>query len=120
METIQALKKQIRVWSKIKKDTRVGTQQRRDINIKIRILKDKIQNIQGIMTPEKLTLIHEIYRLEPYLKTLQRFDLRNYTIGQLTGHKGKLKTKKQQERLDGKYTVKQILQHLKNKEKSND
>lgn len=83
-------KKLIRQLRKLKKQTQVGTEQRRDINRKIRALKEQAGE-QNLVTKDN-PIIEEIYKLKPEYKT-QGFDLRNYTEEQLKKHLEYIKRK---------------------------
>jgi len=86
MENIREIKKRIRALRKVKKDMRIGTQQRRDINTEIRKLKDRLEETQGNSSPEKDMLIKEIYILRPEWKVLRNFNLNNFSIEELKKH----------------------------------
>lgn len=86
MQDIRQLKSKIRAWRKIKRNTRVGTQQRRDINNKLRELQEKLDGLTGEKTPEKEKLVKEILKVRPYLEKLRGFDFYRYTVEQLQKH----------------------------------
>lgn len=78
------IKRQIRYLRKLKKETKVKTPLRRELNKKIRALKKQIPYLYNI-PPEKAKLIQEIYRIRPELRNI-RFDLRKFSIEQLKHH----------------------------------
>jgi len=87
--TIKEIKKSIRQLNKLKKNTQVGTEARRDINRHIRKLKNKLDNIIHCDNPEKLELIQKINTIRPYFT-----DLRKFTVKQLQYHYNKIKEEK--------------------------
>lgn len=79
------IKRRIRVLRKLKKDTRVKSEGRRELNRKIRELKKELN--KGIdINPEKTIIIEKIYKIRPYLKTLRDFNLYKHTIKELQFH----------------------------------
>jgi predicted nuclease with TOPRIM domain len=73
------IKKQIREYNKCKRQMRKGTQERRDINKKIRELKAKDKKET---TPEKEELIKLICKREPWWE-MHKGDLYKFTVEQL-------------------------------------
>lgn len=82
-------KRKIRKLKKIKKDTRIGTEARRNINKHIRILQGKIDEVYNCDNPEKLELINKINAIYPHIN-----DLRKFTVEQLQFHYNKINKRK--------------------------
>ena len=82
---------QIRQLKKIKKNTPIKTQARRDINKQIRELKEQKKVICNI-TPEKEKLIEEIIKLQPEFIRL-KINLGKHSIEDLQKHLNKIKEK---------------------------
>ena len=86
---IKEAKRQIRLLRKIKKDTHKGTTERRELNAKIRTIKNRILPYNAEITPEKKKLIdainayNKIYH--PYLIDIG-IDLNKFTMEQLQSH----------------------------------
>jgi len=81
------IKKTIRALRKLKRQTQVGSPDRRDINRKIRELKTQINIVK---TPEKDTLVKEISELEPQHAKLG-INLYKFTVEELAFHLKKIK-----------------------------
>ncbi len=86
------IKYKIKRLKKIKKDMRVGTPARREMNRKIRALKTELEFIYQ-SNPEKQKLIEEIYKLEPHFLKI-KLDLRKHSIENLQKHIDIVKTKR--------------------------
>ena len=82
------IKRKIRLLRKFKKDTKVGTENRRTINRQIRELKKKINNTYNCNNPEKKIWIDKINAVKKHYT-----DLRQFTIEQLKYHYEKIKEK---------------------------
>lgn len=80
MESIKELKSKIRALKKLKRQTQVGSQTRRDINRQIRELK-KQGNIAGQVDQEKAILIDKINKVYKHYA-----DLTKFTTEQLQKH----------------------------------
>ena len=78
-------KRKIRKLKKIKKDTRIGTEARRNINKHIRILQGKIDEVYNCDNPEKIELINKITSIKHH-----NTDLKKFTITQLQYHLQKI------------------------------
>ena len=82
------IKRRIRVLRKLKRDTRVKSEARREINRKIRELKKDLN--KGVeISPEKTELIEKINAVYKHYN-----DLRKFTIKQLQFHLEKIIGKK--------------------------
>lgn len=86
------IKRQIRLLRKLKKDMHKGTQDRRDINKKIRELKTKMEATHTKTTAEKQSLIDQVLVIRPEYKELG-IDLYKYTEEQLLKHIVNIKIK---------------------------
>ena len=86
---VREIKKQIRMLRKIKKDTHKKTDERRELNEKIRTLKAKLIPVQVEVTPEKSDLIAKILKRRPEYVILG-IVLESYTIEQLNFHYEKI------------------------------
>jgi len=84
--TKKEIKRKLRMLRKFKKDTRVGTEDRRNINRQIRKLQKEFNNIYNCKDPEKKALIDKINKIYPHAN-----DLRKFTIEQLQFHYDKIK-----------------------------
>jgi hypothetical protein len=82
MDEVKYTLKQLK---KLKKDCEVGTQARRDINKKIRALKDGYESTLEKVEPEKQEMIDKIYEAKPHLKRLN-IDLRKFSLKELQHH----------------------------------
>jgi hypothetical protein len=91
MTDIKETKRQIRFLRKLKKDMHKGTQDRRDINKKIRDLKKQLIPITEPQTETKQKLIDSIIALKPYY--IGTIDLRQYTEAQLQKHLDNIRRK---------------------------
>lgn len=76
------IKRRIRAYKRLKRKTRVGTATRREINYRIRELKEQLNKVFGKMTPKKEELITKIYKTKPLFKILS-IDLRKFTEAEL-------------------------------------
>jgi hypothetical protein len=88
---IKEVKRQIRALKKCKKQTHKKSEERREINAKIRELKKQIIPIIKEVTPEKQKLIDEIIawntKYRPYLLTVMTITTyMQYTIEKLQKH----------------------------------
>lgn len=83
--TPKEVKRKIRELKRLKRGIKVGCQARRDINKKIRELKEQINYD---VSPEKEKLIKEIEGIRKHC-----VDLRKFTVEQLQIHLNKLKRK---------------------------
>jgi len=84
---IKEIKRKIRMLRKFKKDTRVGTEDRRIMNKRIRKLQKELDSIYNCKDPEKKNLIDKINARCPHTN-----DLRKFTKEQLQSHYDKLLT----------------------------
>ena len=84
MEDKKEIRKQLRLLRKLKKDTPLRSQARRDINKTIRELKEKIIPICIEVTEQKQKLIDTILQYQPELD--KRIDLGTFTEEQLQLH----------------------------------
>lgn len=101
--TYKELKRTLRELNKLKKQTKVGTEERRDIVKNIRELKTKLnETTEGTnkqnTDSEKETIIKEILELNPKLYDIKTSDwcLEKFTKEQLQKHLNKLKEKNDQ------------------------
>jgi hypothetical protein len=83
---IKEIKKQMRILRKLKKDTRKKTDERREINEKIRDLKTRLMPIYKEENPEKAKIIEQILKIRSISKIYILQDLRKFTIEQLQKH----------------------------------
>jgi len=74
---------------KLKRDTRMKTPERRELNEKIRTLKAKLIPVQVEVTPEKSDIIAKILERRPEYAVLG-IVLEGYTIEQLNFHYEKI------------------------------
>jgi len=81
------IKRTIRLLRKLKKQAQVGTEERRDINRKIRAKKKELENLYKNESDNPL--IQKIYELRPEYKDLN-IDLRKFTDIQLEYHYRKI------------------------------
>lgn len=79
------IKRKIKTLSKIKRQSRIKTKLRRDLNKQIRKKKEELKALYNI-TPEKIQLIQEIKNIKHYYT-----DLKKFTIEELNLHLKKLK-----------------------------
>jgi len=84
--TEKDIKRRIRMLRKFKRDIRIGTDARREINHKIRELKEKLGYDE--ITPEKTNLIKKINAVYKHYN-----DLRKFTVEQLRFHLEKITQK---------------------------
>jgi hypothetical protein len=91
MENKKEIRKQLRLLRKLKKDTPLRSQARRDINKSIRALKESIIPICIEVTQQKQKLINTILQYQPELN--KRIDLTVYTEEQLQKHIDNLRRK---------------------------
>lgn len=89
---IKEIKKQIRMLRKLKRDTRMKTVERRELNEKIRTLKAKLIPVQVEITPEKSDMIQKILERRPEY-TILKINLEQYTLEQLKLHYDRILTK---------------------------
>lgn len=75
MTDAKEIKRHIRRLKKYKKDTRVGTEARRQINKQIRELKDKLERKKTCDSPEKQDLIDKINAVRLHVNDLQKFSI---------------------------------------------
>ncbi len=107
---IKEIKRKIKLLKKFKKDTKVGTKHRRDINKQIRDLKDTIENDLHCSDPEKKAIIAKINSI-----FIHYSELGKYTVEQLTKYYLKIKTEYDNS-LKGK--INKILQGIYDKRKN--
>ena len=87
--TIKEIKRRIRELKKLKRDIPVKTENRRNINKQIRLLKNRLNETLNCDNPEKLELIRQINAIYPHVN-----DLRKFTVKQLQYHLTKIKEKR--------------------------
>lgn len=83
------IKRKIRALRKVKKDTRVGTKERRNINKIIRKLQKEIDTACNYTDPKKKALIDKINAVYSHVNDLWKF-----TMEQLEHHYEKITTSK--------------------------
>ena len=89
---VREVKRQIRLLRKIKKDTHKKTAERRELNEKIRTLKEQIIPIIQEDNPEKTLVIEAILKIRPEYIRIE-LNLQKYTTEMLTKHLERIKTK---------------------------
>jgi len=82
---IKEIKRQIRTLRKIKKDTRIKTDERRELNEKIRELKEQLLPIYKETSPEKEKIIAQILTVSS-ISTILDIDLNKFTTEELQKH----------------------------------
>ena len=87
---LQELKKRIRKLRKIKKDLRVGSQDRKDMNKTLRELKQEYQE-KSVPTGEKDEVIIELERVYKTKGKPIVIDFRDFTLDELKFHLDRVK-----------------------------
>ncbi len=73
MDNEKEIKRKIRTLKKLKRDTRVGTDIRRNFNKEIRKLKKQLALVGNCDDPEKLELIEKIQKVYKHYTNLTKF-----------------------------------------------
>jgi len=91
--TEREIKRHIKLLKKIKKETPLRTEARRDINRRMRALKKELVKDIEPVTKEKAELIQKILKIRPYYTDI-RLNMKKYTMQQLQEHFDKIRRTK--------------------------
>lgn len=91
--TEREIKRHIKLLKKIKKETPLRTEARRDINRRMRALKKELVKDIEPVTKEKAELIQKILKIRPYYIDI-KMNMKKYTMQQLQEHFDKIRRTK--------------------------